>query len=87
MLNGNIAKWELPNGNIAKWELPNGNIAKWECQMGNCQMGILPNGNIAKWEYTVFSIGDRISAISLNVIIQFKITHMINATRNQIINQ
>ena len=31
-----------------------------------------------------FYIGDRISAISLDVIIQFKITHMINATGNQI---
>ena len=34
-----------------------------------------------------FYIGDRISAISLDVIIQFKITHMINATGNQIMNQ
>ena len=34
-----------------------------------------------------FYIGDRISAISLDVIIQFKITHMINATGNQITNQ
>ena len=34
-----------------------------------------------------FYIGDKISAISLDVIIQFKITHMINATGNQIMNQ
>ena len=34
-----------------------------------------------------FYIGDKISAISLDVIIQFKITHMINATGNQITNQ
>ena len=34
-----------------------------------------------------FYIGDKISAISLDVIIQFKITHIINATGNQIINQ
>ena len=34
-----------------------------------------------------FYIGDRISAISLDVIIQFKITHMINETGNQITNQ
>ena len=34
-----------------------------------------------------FYIGDRISAISLNIIIQFKITHMINAMGNQITNQ
>ena len=34
-----------------------------------------------------FYIGDRISTISLNVIIQFKITHMINAMGNQITNQ
>ena len=34
-----------------------------------------------------FYIGDHISAISLDVIIQFKITHMINATGNQITNQ
>ena len=34
-----------------------------------------------------FYIGDKISAISIDVIIQFKITHMINATGNQIMNQ
>ena len=34
-----------------------------------------------------FYIGDRISAISIDVIFQFKITHMINATGNQIMNQ
>ena len=34
-----------------------------------------------------FYIGDKISAISLDVIIQFKITHMINATGIQITNQ
>ena len=34
-----------------------------------------------------FYIGDRISAISLDVIIQFKITHMINTTGSQITNQ
>lgn len=34
-----------------------------------------------------FYIGDKISAISLDVILQFKITHMINATGNQIMNQ
>ena len=34
-----------------------------------------------------FYIGDRISAINLNVIIQFKITNMINVTGNQITNQ
>ena len=34
-----------------------------------------------------FYIGDKISAISLDVIIQFKITHMINAMGNQITNQ
>ena len=34
-----------------------------------------------------FYIGDKISAITLDVIIQFKITHIINATGNQIINQ
>ena len=34
-----------------------------------------------------FYIGDKISAISIDVIIQFKITHIINATGNQIINQ
>ena len=34
-----------------------------------------------------FYIGDRISTIILNVIIQFKITHMINAMGNQITNQ
>ena len=42
--------------------------------------------NIAKIKEG-FYIGDRISAISLDVIIQFKITHIINATGNQIINQ
>ena len=34
-----------------------------------------------------FYIGDKISAITIDVIIQFKITHMINATGNQILNQ
>ena len=33
-----------------------------------------------------FYIGDRIAAISIEVIIQFKITHIINATGNQIMN-
>ena len=42
--------------------------------------------NISKIK-EAFYIGDRISAINLNVIIQFKITHMINATGNQITNQ
>ena len=34
-----------------------------------------------------FYIGDRISAISIEVVVQFKLTHMINASGNQIINQ
>ena len=34
-----------------------------------------------------FYIGDKISAITIDVILQFKITHMINATGNQILNQ
>ena len=34
-----------------------------------------------------FYIGDKISAISLEVINEFKITHIINTTGNQIINQ
>ena len=42
--------------------------------------------NIAKIKEG-FYIGDKISAISIDVIIQFKITHMINATGNQIMNQ
>ena len=42
--------------------------------------------NIAKVKEG-FYIGDKISAISIDVIIQFKITHMINATGNQIMNQ
>ena len=42
--------------------------------------------NIAKVKEG-FYIGDKISAISLDVIIQFKITHMINSTGNQIMNQ
>ena len=42
--------------------------------------------NISKIK-EAFYIGDRISAINLNVIIQFKITHMINVTGNQITNQ
>ena len=42
--------------------------------------------NIAKIKEG-FYVGDKISAISIDVIIQFKITHMINATGNQIMNQ
>ena len=42
--------------------------------------------NISKIK-EAFYIGDRISAINLNVIIQFRITHMINVTGNQITNQ
>ena len=42
--------------------------------------------NISKIK-EAFYIGDRISAINLNVIIQFKITNMINVTGNQITNQ
>ena len=34
-----------------------------------------------------FFIGDKLAAISIDVIIQFKITHFINATGNQIMNQ
>ena len=34
-----------------------------------------------------FYIGDKIAAISIEVIVQFKLTHMINASGNQIINQ
>ena len=34
-----------------------------------------------------FYIGDKISAVSIEVVIQFKLTHMINASGNQIINQ
>ena len=42
--------------------------------------------NIAKIKEG-FYVGDKISALSIDVIIQFKITHMINATGNQIMNQ
>ena len=34
-----------------------------------------------------FFIGDKLAAISIDVIIQFKITHFINATGSQIMNQ
>ena len=34
-----------------------------------------------------FFIGDKILAISLDLIIEYKITHIINATGNQIMNQ
>ena len=34
-----------------------------------------------------FYIGDKIAAISIEVVVQFKLTHMINASGNQIINQ
>ena len=34
-----------------------------------------------------FFIGDKLAAISIDVLIQFKITHFINATGNQIMNQ
>ena len=34
-----------------------------------------------------FFLGDKLAAISIDVIIQFKITHFINATGNQIMNQ
>ena len=34
-----------------------------------------------------FFVGDKLAAISIDVIIQFKITHFINATGNQIMNQ
>ena len=34
-----------------------------------------------------FYVGDRMAAISIDVIIQFKITHFVNATGNQILNQ
>ena len=34
-----------------------------------------------------FYIGDKIAAISIEVVVQFKLTHMINSSGNQIINQ
>ena len=34
-----------------------------------------------------FYIGDKIAAISIEVVVQFKLTHMINASGNQVINQ
>ena len=34
-----------------------------------------------------FFIGDKLAAISIDVVIQFKITHFINATGNQVMNQ
>ena len=34
-----------------------------------------------------FFIGDKLAAISIDVVIQFKITHFINATGTQIMNQ
>ena len=42
--------------------------------------------NIAKIKEG-FYIGDKIAAISIEVVVQFKLTHMINASGNQIINQ
>ena len=34
-----------------------------------------------------FYIGDKVAAISIEVVVQFKLTHMINASGNQVINQ
>ena len=34
-----------------------------------------------------FYIGDKIAAISIEVVVQFKLTHMINASGNQVVNQ
>ena len=55
-------------------------------EMGEQQDMMTEVLNIAKIKEG-FYVGDKISAISIDVIIQFKITHMINATGNQIMNQ
>ena len=34
-----------------------------------------------------FYIGDKIAAISIEVVVQFKLTHIINASGSQVINQ
>ena len=87
---GNINKQPMPNPQIVNRpsdpeeqpeEKPNQNIENI-----NGQDYITEVLNISKVKEG-FYIGDKIAAISIEVVVQFKLTHIINASGSQVINQ
>ena len=87
---GNINKQPMPDPQIVNRpsdpeeqpeEKPNQNIENI-----NGQDYITEVLNISKVKEG-FYIGDKIAAISIEVVVQFKLTHIINASGSQVINQ
>ena len=89
-IHSNINKVPIPNAQMinrpSEQEEPSEENNNQNIENINGQDYITEVLNISKIKEG-FYIGDKIAAISIEVVVQFKLTHMINASGNQVINQ
>ena len=89
-IHSNINKVPIPNAQMinrpSEQEEPSEENNNQNIENINGQDYITEVLNISKIKEG-FYIGDKIAAISIEVVVQFKLTHMINASGNQVVNQ